>query len=65
MTDDHALDTCECGDYREDHKDGHGICIFSANARVGDGHFGAGKCEKFRLARRHIPTDHEPRERDK
>lgn len=47
----HPVDVCYCGDYRKDHKDGSGVCIFTVNAR-GDGHHGAGRCDKFVLASR-------------
>lgn len=48
---DDPLDLCFCGDYRRDHKDGKGACIFSVGSR-GDGHFGSGYCDAFRLHRR-------------
>lgn len=48
MTD--PKDVCVCGDYRDQHKDGSGVCVFSVGNR-GDGHFGAGRCERFRLSK--------------
>jgi hypothetical protein len=44
----HPEDICYCGDFRKDHKDGTGRCIF--NDEVRDGHGGAGPCYQFRLA---------------
>jgi len=46
----HLLDICRCGDYRKDHKDGEGICIFTTGSRK-DGHFGAGRCDAFLLSK--------------
>lgn len=51
----HPLDICYCGDYRKDHKNGMGACIFNSGSRS-DGHFGSGTCEKFRLDRRYDPA---------
>ena len=51
----HPLDICHCGDYRSDHKNGTGPCIFSIGSR-GDGHSGAGSCELFRLSHRYEQT---------
>lgn len=49
---DHPLDICYCGDYRKDHKYGTGVCMFSLGA-YGDGHSGAGRCDKFVFAYPH------------
>lgn len=57
--DEHPLDTCECGDYRGDHVDGHGRCKFSVGA-WGDGHSGAGRCDQFRLSQRYKAGDYVP-----
>lgn len=53
---DHPLDICYCGDFRKDHKDGTGACIFSGGWR-GDGHSGAGRCDRFVFA---YPHTHRP-----
>lgn len=51
----HPNDTCDCGDYRKDHAGGIGRCIFTPNPdrdrSDSDGHFGAGPCHQFRLAK--------------
>ena len=52
----HPLDQCECGDFRRDHKDGTGACIFSSGSK-GDGHSGAGECVQFKLHRRYLPEN--------
>lgn len=52
----HPLDTCDCGDCRKDHAGGNGGCKFTPDPdhdKVNDGHFGSGRCDSFRLARRH------------
>ena len=49
---DDPLDICRCGDYRRDHARGAGACIFNPKHAIGDGHFGAGRCDKFQLSRR-------------
>ena len=49
---DHPLDICYCGDYRKDHIDGKDACKFSIGAR-GDGHSGAGRCDRFVFAYPH------------
>ena len=41
-------DVCKCGDYRRDHKDGYGPCVF--NAYEGGPH-GDSRCRKFRLSK--------------
>ena len=58
LTNAHPLDICHCGDYRRDHKNGVGACIFSTGSR-GDGHFGSGRCEVFNLTHRYNPTKQE------
>lgn len=53
----HDLDTCECGDYRKDHAGGTGGCIFTPDPdhdKNSDGHFGAGRCDKFVFAGAHV-----------
>ena len=42
------FDTCACGDYRKDHKDGDGPCAF--NHIPGNVH-GQSQCFKFRLSK--------------
>ena len=44
----HPLDTCKCGDYRRDHKDGHGPCVFN---HTRGGPHGDSQCLRFRLSR--------------
>lgn len=41
-------DVCKCGDYRRDHKDGHGACMF--NGTEFDLTHGGKDCRKFHLA---------------
>lgn len=48
----HPFDICYCGDFRKDHKDGTGACIFSIDSRS-DGHSGAGRCDRFVFAYPH------------
>lgn len=42
------FDLCHCGDYRKDHKDGTGACVF--NHTPGNVH-GSAKCMQFRISR--------------
>lgn len=60
MTKGHALDTCYCGDYRRDHKGGVGACNFNPDRGDRDGHFGAGRCDAFRLAKLYVPPEPRP-----
>lgn len=46
------LDQCECGDYRQDHKNGTGPCTHN---KVGDLTHGFKDCQSFRLAVRYEP----------
>lgn len=57
MISDSPLDTCDCGDYRRDHKGGTGACAFNRERpryEGDDGHMGAGACHQFRLCERAI-----------
>lgn len=54
----HPLDTCECGDYRQDHAGGIGGCRYTPDPehdKAGaDGHSGAGPCYRFQLDRAYV-----------
>jgi len=47
MSGDDPRDECECGDFREDHKDGGGPCRYNSNEF--DLSHGGGNCMEFRL----------------
>lgn len=49
----HPKDVCYCGDYRDQHKDGTGPCVF--NGRGSDACHGNEDCMSFRL-HEHAPT---------
>ncbi len=54
----HPKDVCVCGDYREEHENGTGICAFTKGQHGSDdGHFGAGRCDKFEMS---IPAESKP-----
>ncbi len=61
MTELRDFDTCACGDYRRDHKDGAGACIF--NHTPGGPH-GQNQCATFRLhkAATEVPDFYKQRE---
>ena len=45
------FDVCECGDYRRDHKNGAGPCVFNGDGWSGGLTHGFTKCAAFRLHR--------------
>lgn len=50
---DNFLDECECGDLRQDHKDGTGECRFNSTDRNGGLTHGFKACRRFKLNKAH------------